>query len=228
LLDTKEILDNHGIIFWLDSGTLLGAMRNGELLPWEHDIDVSIWRIDMEGKREAIFIDFRERGYNVLDTPHYTTVMKDGEYIDLCYYSHFSHKDHVVAVIPVYVERNSTSKFLCSIRTIFEHYDFYMSNHPIGKNSFVLLMACKVASLFPSALRGAVVMLAEHLLSIVGYLTWIIPSKWFEHLEPTTMYGQKFLIPSDYKGYLAYRYGKDWETPNKNWDNNMDGGLTRV
>ena len=36
-------LEEMELVYWLEGGTLLGAVReNGELLPWEDDIDVSV------------------------------------------------------------------------------------------------------------------------------------------------------------------------------------------
>ena len=43
LLDLKIILDNEKISFFLISGTLLGCIRNGELLGHDKDIDIGVW-----------------------------------------------------------------------------------------------------------------------------------------------------------------------------------------
>jgi phosphorylcholine metabolism protein LicD len=37
------ILNRAGIPFWLDQGTLLGVVRDANLLPWDKDIDLSVW-----------------------------------------------------------------------------------------------------------------------------------------------------------------------------------------
>ena len=39
----KKILDKHNINYWLDEGTLLGAVREKKLIEWDHDIDLAIW-----------------------------------------------------------------------------------------------------------------------------------------------------------------------------------------
>jgi len=36
----KEIMAGSGLIYWLDYGTLLGAWRWGNPLPWDHDADI--------------------------------------------------------------------------------------------------------------------------------------------------------------------------------------------
>ena len=40
LRQVKEILDKHGVEYWLDCGTLLGAVRDGKFIPWDGDIDL--------------------------------------------------------------------------------------------------------------------------------------------------------------------------------------------
>lgn len=37
-----SILDKHDIPYWLDDGTLLGIVRDGCLIPWDNDLDISV------------------------------------------------------------------------------------------------------------------------------------------------------------------------------------------
>lgn len=41
------ILDEAGIRYWLEAGSLLGAMRSGDILPWDHDVDIGFIRDDI-------------------------------------------------------------------------------------------------------------------------------------------------------------------------------------
>lgn len=45
---TSDLLTRHGIMHWLDYGTLLGAVREGQLIPWDPDADFSILQHDEE------------------------------------------------------------------------------------------------------------------------------------------------------------------------------------
>ena len=34
--------------YWLEGGSLLGAARNGDIIPWDYDIDIGIYEEDIE------------------------------------------------------------------------------------------------------------------------------------------------------------------------------------
>ena len=42
LCHTLDVLERHEIPYWLEDGTLLGIVRDGDLIPWDHDADLSI------------------------------------------------------------------------------------------------------------------------------------------------------------------------------------------
>ena len=42
LLATIDILNDNGIKYWLEAGTLLGIIRDGDLIPWDYDADIGI------------------------------------------------------------------------------------------------------------------------------------------------------------------------------------------
>lgn len=42
-----KILSDQGVRFWLEGGSLLGAIRNGDIIPWDYDVDIGIYRDDI-------------------------------------------------------------------------------------------------------------------------------------------------------------------------------------
>ena len=42
LFEVTKLLDDNAIVYHLEGGTLLGIVRDKDLLPWDHDVDISI------------------------------------------------------------------------------------------------------------------------------------------------------------------------------------------
>ena len=62
----------HNLRFWIDWGTMLGALRHGGIIPWDYDIDVCMFRADYD----KLMGLFKASGYE-----------KDGMYMSPDYYS---------------------------------------------------------------------------------------------------------------------------------------------
>ena len=43
LVQIIEILEENKIKYWIGQGTLLGIIREGKLIDWDHDIDICLW-----------------------------------------------------------------------------------------------------------------------------------------------------------------------------------------
>jgi hypothetical protein len=58
-------------------------------------------------------------------------------------------------------------------------------------------------------------------------ITLTIPRKYFLEFREIEFYGEKFKIPNRAEEYLAYKYGKDWKTPQKYvyWED--DGSISK-
>lgn len=64
LLDVTDILDEEGIVYHLEGGTLLGIVREQRLLPWDHDTDISILREDLPAVERALK-KVRKKGWRI-------------------------------------------------------------------------------------------------------------------------------------------------------------------
>ncbi len=64
LEDVVSLFDQCKIIYWLEGGTLLGIRREGRLLPWDNDLDLSMMQ-DQLGKLDALLNSLKEGGYRI-------------------------------------------------------------------------------------------------------------------------------------------------------------------
>jgi len=65
---TKDILDKHNMTYVLGFGSLWGALRTGDILPWDIDIDLFVIldrNLDIMGTIEFLIRDMKEQGMDV-------------------------------------------------------------------------------------------------------------------------------------------------------------------
>lgn len=83
LISFKNVAEKNNIIFWLDCGTLLGAIRNKDFIDYDIDIDVRIYFNDIPKLIKSI-PELKENGLDILRTSNNEiSFIKDGEYLDI-------------------------------------------------------------------------------------------------------------------------------------------------
>ena len=59
--DSVRELNNRKINYWVCHGSLLGLARDGDLIPWDHDVDIAIW--ESEYSKHYIIETFESIGF---------------------------------------------------------------------------------------------------------------------------------------------------------------------
>ena len=216
LREIKDILDKIGVEFWLDLGTLLGAVRDGKIIEWDNDIDLGTWYNNVT-RIISIFPEFKKRGFSVmLDRKKgQMTILRDGT-------------DNPVSV-NLYREESGYAWMIWIVKKRMVervlHRGVNMSNIRVYakdplKNKYFL-------SVLPLTLKQLITNTAWSQLNRLGCMVLVVvPKHFFEKLGRLEFYGMEFNVPSDVEDYLAYRYG-DWRVPVRHWAFYREDGASR-
>ncbi len=60
LIEIDRICRKHDIQYWIDFGTLLGAVRHRGFIPWDDDMDISVYEKDYKHLREVLIKELPE------------------------------------------------------------------------------------------------------------------------------------------------------------------------
>ena len=61
LVEIDKICRKHNIPYWLDSGTLIGAVRHGGFIPWDDDMDICILQKEYPRLRQYLIEELPKR-----------------------------------------------------------------------------------------------------------------------------------------------------------------------
>ena len=107
----KEVFDEHNVEFWLECGTLLGTVRNGKFISWEHDLDFGAWHKKVpEALKNSVSKAFCDRGFKVWIAENHMNIKREGElWADVNFYRLDNNGN---AVKPTLCPKNLFGKFL--------------------------------------------------------------------------------------------------------------------
>ncbi len=208
-----DLLNGQRVPYWLNSGTLLGLMREGKLLEHDQDIDISLWARHESGL-QALLPHFKKAGYRLLSA----------DYQGLRFQYYFSPgKGAGRRGIDINLFRRCGEHAWCP--------EYYFRIQPGGASGekrrdgsgalrgILRFFWRKYISLVPMRVSIS----SWPWRSLVNRATWWIPAVYFDKLEFNRELGA--FIPADWKGYLSLRYG-DWTVPRREWVfHRDDGGL---
>ena len=210
LREIKDVFDENGIKFWLDSGTLLGAVRDGKIIEWDGDVDLGTWHRDAS-KIISTFAEFKRRGFDAILNRKQAamSIIRSDCSINFGLYRE---RDN-------YAWNQWTRMRKTAVEKILNRGVNILSVRAYAKQEGTFNRKIKhLSSLLPLTLKKLVANTAWLLLHNLGYtIPVVIPKHYFEKLSTIQFYGIEFNIPSDAERYLEYRYGSNWKIPIRNW-----------
>ena len=226
-----EICNKHNLVYYLCSGTLLGAVRHKGFIPWDDDIDVT-----MPVKDYNRFLNVAE---SELGPSYFIQNYKTDKYFHFSYTkirmnnttfmpAHFknihSHQGIWLDIFPLINISGkleySVKRKLLTICNIFQMDDYVSANEkifkeylgPIGYKTCIIFF--KVPKSIRIHLHSIVLFLVMHSFSkkystwIWGNITKIFPSYCFKDKNVfLTFEGKEYRVPSNYNKCLAIDYG---------------------
>jgi len=217
LREVKDVFDKVGVTFWLDTGTLLGAVRDGKIIEWDTDIDLGTWYNDL-AKLLFTFPELKKRGFNITLNRKWAvmTIRKFDCNINVSLYHKRDGYAWKIWRVP---KKRMITRILDRCVNI-SNLKIYATQERIFTRKIKHL-----SSLLPSASKQFVADMAWLALHRLGcMIPTVIPKHYFEKLSSIRFYGMQFNVPSDVEKYLEYRYGSDWKTPKRKWIHYEDDG----
>ena len=235
---TVKFLEEHGLRYVACGGTVLGAVRHQDFIPWDDDIDIYMPREDYE-KLLDLKAESRQRGFDIL------SLRDEGYYLPFAKVSNMGttlwEEKQYPFVMGVYVDVFALDNFSCSdaeltaiqrkSQKLFYHYlpsvtkfslTTLLSSIRQGKRSNALL---QLQALFAHPFR-------KHLLrKFLDYQRWysqfdgdktvcatiwagkIFKREWFEDVIEQPFADTRVIIPRDFDGYLTCVYGNYMQLP---------------
>ena len=196
-----QMLNNKKVLYWACHGTLLGLARDGDLIPWDHDIDIAIW--EGEYSEEYIIEIFKSIGFKF-------------------------QKDHTIGSLSfkrtcgrsidvnLYKKYEKSSSLACALhlmpaRKIYDILDRVVKRKKYtGKPFFVTIF--KFLKFFRLLLLPIYYLLNKFDVLYInkGYTT---PMNLLIDFIDLDYYGISCRVPKMYKSINSYIYGKKWLIP---------------
>ncbi|MGL5869918.1 LicD family protein [Clostridium chrysemydis] len=237
LCDITEVCEKNNIEYWLESGTLLGAVRHKGFIPWDDDIDIGMNRenyirfLEVAPKKlkskymiQTIFNDVdyltphvpckvRNIETRIFEDNYDKEINEKGLYIDIFPFDYVSDKK----IIRTY---NNLTKCIVSAKMLSNAKikSPYLSKRNLKKN--VIKFVCRIFKLCPLGFNKMILKNLQ-INKKTEFITYGYDTCFFNKFERNTIYPLKkiefnnrlFYVPNDYDLYLKNLYGEYMTLP---------------
>ena len=207
----KHAFEENNCKYFLDTGTLLGAIRDKQFIPWDNDIDLGV--VDCEEQHTCILniCEYMyKRGYNVTATNHEIDVFDNTGLLDL----------------GVKFYANNSEEYMASFGKILGSALMHMLYMSLSKEIIFKKGYGKynVKAVISYILRKLSIITPLSIIDYIWYKSKVsvqhlsIPKYLLSDFDDYMFYGVSFKVPAKPENYLEHRYGKTWSKPNPNYN----------
>jgi hypothetical protein len=213
-VETINLLNKTDVPYWVCHGTLLGLIRDGNLIPWDHDIDIALWAGAIP--KESLIKLMEGNGYLLKndgsDYDFVSFTKTGGREVDFNYYRASQGSGVAYSEWPIFRSR------LMSLFDVISKKSEYRGRYSkiVGHLHFL------------SPLIGFIVILLKKkgwFYKSAGYTT---PADYIREFEMIEISSLKVRVPCFRRAVLEYIYGKDWHIPKRQYDWKNESPSTRV
>lgn len=210
--DALKELNKNKINYWVCHGSLLGLARDGQLIPWDHDIDLAVWEGDYSEQyiiNLFEFIGFKFDKNHPLGSLKFTRI--GGRSIDVNFYKTSPTSSELACV----VHRLPSSKLASLIDKV------VLKKKYSGNQINLIILNLFKFFRWPLIPIYGLLNKFGYLYTFKGYTT---PKNLLVEFIEIDYFDIKCKVPEKYKKINIYIYGKDWRIPNQkyNWMKDSD------
>jgi hypothetical protein len=227
LHDAREVFVQHRLTVWLDCGTLLGAVRDGGLIPWDNDIDLGMWTADLDATdTPVLWRDLNSRDFDVYRLPDKLILDRAGVPINISLFERDGDRA-MRALYPLH-----THAFSKVVRVLWwvSHARLQASDLESSRPRNVGALAKRLLvtgyQKLPAAMHGSIERATTVICRASGCadIDWRVPLHYFERFDRLSFLGDDWPVPSDTERYLGFRFGESWRIPDPDFSTVLDDG----
>ena len=217
----KEALDNCDIRYWLDCGTLWGAVRDKKIISCDHDIDFGTWQENAFDIYIAIK-NIRTANLTILLSPNGFTIKDQNFSLSIILYA--KENDYAKIHWGTSSINSKITRLILDVliwSTLLPHFSMIGYDMVSNRGGKIMLILSRLSQFLPSWFKRYV----QKMQYLYGEMyVWIIPIKYFQKLKIINFYDMQFYAPLETRDYLKYRYGGDWMIEKADWVTSTDDG----
>ena len=224
--EVVHILKDQDIYFWLDQGSLLGSVRNGHFLAWDHDVDIGMTVTDQQVS--LIAKELIKLGGTLECYPYVLRLMrkKHEKSVDMrIYTSHGLNMTtqmraslpgnkslaHRIGLKLCILGQRGSSKLVRQIAYLLHSPKSFHFRYPLQIAYNIAFAFARLTDSWRHYYRQRIVYFS-------------VPSSYFSNLDAIIVHDMHLPIPSEVESYLQMKYGHDWRVPNHSWKYWRDDG----